>query len=141
MVDVVRRYIHVHVYNGNCVWYFRWFPACCWPLVYCAVVCPSPPLPGSSLTGGRRDCGLTACPPRGTSCPTSAVPTSPGVSINRQYTGGGGHVPPPGSLSMYTCSPREPIFFENLDIIIEFCLKVKEIPCIYRSDPFHVFES
>lgn len=113
MVDVVRRYIHVHVYNGNCVWYFRWFPACCWPLVYCAVVCPSPPLPGSSLTGGRRDCGLTACPPRGTSCLTSAVPTSPGVSINRQYTGGGGQVPPPGSLSMYTCSPREPIFFEK----------------------------
>lgn len=24
---------------------------------------------------------------------------------------GRGHVPPPGSLSMYTCSPREPIFF------------------------------
>lgn len=57
------------------------------------------------------------------------------------HRGRGGQVPPPGSLSMYTCSPREPIFFENLDIIIEFCLKVKEIPCTYRSDPFHVFES
>lgn len=113
------RTVYHDIYNDNCVWSFRWFPACCWPLVCCAVVCPSPPPPGSSLTGDRRDCGQTACPPRGTSCPTSAEPTSPGVSIHRQYAvgrglGGWAGVPP-GSLSMSTCSPHETIFL-NLDI-------------------------
>lgn len=73
-------------------------------------------------------------------------------------------VSPTGDILSYECSANQPrgqyqpsihrgrgacilvhrvnqFFFENLDIIIEFCLKVKEIPCIYRSDPFHVFES
>lgn len=129
-----------YIYNDNCVWSFRWFPACCWPLVCCAVVCPSPPPPGSSLTGDRRDCGQTACPPRGTSCPTSAEPTSPGVSIHRQYAVGrglGGWAgAPPGSLSMSTCSPHETIFF-NLDIYYWVVLKTNEIACTYQSDaPF-----
>lgn len=126
-----------YIYNDNCVWSFRWFPACCWPLVCCAVVCPSPPPPGSSLTGDRRDCGQTACPPRGTSCPTSAEPTSPGVSIHRQYAVGRGLGRCPSWFIKHVYLFTTWNNFFNLDIYYWVVLKTNEIACTYQSDaPF-----